>query len=84
VDTCRWSPLPQPLPPPANQLARPGLPQLAFWCSPCRYKCGVCEDIDLCGACMRALVAARIKMSQEAAPLAAPHLAQPVRRLSVC
>ena len=39
---------------------------------PCRYKCAVCEDIDLCGACMRALVAARVKMSQEAAPRPAP------------
>ncbi|KAI7841867.1 hypothetical protein COHA_004396 [Chlorella ohadii] len=37
-----------------------------------RYKCCVCEDIDLCGACMRALVAARVKMSQEAAPRPAP------------
>ena len=32
----------------------------------------MCEDIDLCGACMRALVAARVKMSREAAPRPAP------------
>ncbi|KAL4429376.1 hypothetical protein ABPG77_005150 [Micractinium sp. CCAP 211/92] len=37
-----------------------------------RFKCCVCEDIDLCGACMRALVAARVKMSQEAGQLPAP------------
>lgn len=36
-----------------------------------RYKCGVCEDIDLCGPCMRALVAARIKMAAEAGEVAA-------------
>lgn len=40
--------------------------------STCRFKCTVCEDIDMCGACMRALVAARIKMAQEAAPHPAP------------
>ena len=32
----------------------------------------MCEDIDLCGACMRALVTARVRMSQEAPPPAAP------------
>ncbi|KAI3435956.1 hypothetical protein D9Q98_002014 [Chlorella vulgaris] len=34
-----------------------------------RFKCTVCEDIDLCGACMRALVAARLKMAQEGAAM---------------
>lgn len=39
---------------------------------PRSFKCATCDDIDLCGTCMRALVAARIRMAQEAGPLSAP------------
>lgn len=33
-----------------------------------RFKCQVCEDRDLCEPCMRALIAARLKMVAEAGP----------------
>lgn len=50
----------------------------------CRYKCGVCEDVDLCDRCMRALVAARVRISQEAGPLREPpaHSQRPKRWVS--
>ena len=37
-----------------------------------RFKCQVCEDRDLCEPCMRALIAARVKMAKEAGPLEKP------------
>lgn len=37
-----------------------------------RFQCTVCEDIDLCEQCMRALVAAKIKISQEIGQLDIP------------
>lgn len=37
-----------------------------------RFKCQVCEDRDLCETCMRALIAARVKMSKEAGPISDP------------
>ena len=39
---------------------------------PSRFKCLACVEIDLCGRCMRALVAARIKSAAEAGPLPPP------------
>ena len=65
-------PPPTVAPPPAP-LRRPAL-QLDITCDGCeaepiegeRFKCTVCEDIDLCARCTRALVAARVKMAAEA------------------
>jgi len=37
-----------------------------------RFKCQKCDDIDLCEVCVRALIAARIQMSQEAGILQEP------------
>lgn len=37
-----------------------------------RFQCTVCDDIDLCEQCMRALVAAKIKVSQEIGQLDEP------------
>ena len=37
-----------------------------------RVRCTVCEDIDLCDTCTRALLQARIKISQEVGSLSAP------------
>jgi hypothetical protein len=39
------------------------------FCLSGRFKCTVCPDIDLCSQCMRALIAARLKMAAEAGPL---------------
>jgi hypothetical protein len=46
-----------------------------------RFKCSVCQDIDLCESCMRGLIAARLKVSQEPGTFSSMPPSQPMHNL---